>query len=190
MAQGSEPGARYTQLAQENGWVGLCDPTLNFRAPALRELSQLWSRQAESAGHIPRRGDFTPRVLKQCLPHVVKYERVICAQRGKRYRVRVMGTRFAEHMGDLTGKFIDEAIDEQFLPRWYAALDAVLEAGVPLRFLSRADTMNKDFMLGEFFEAPLMDDNGEINLVLAAGIYSPMHSWNEILEQERVRAAA
>jgi hypothetical protein len=93
-------------------------------------------------------------------------------------------------MGDLTGKFLDEAIAPQFLPRWYAALDAVLEARVPLRFLSRSDTMDKKFLLGEFFEAPLLSDSGEADLVLAAGVHSAMRSWNEILEQERARAAA
>lgn len=189
MAEGNAPGARYTRMAQENGWVGICDPTLNFRAPELLELCHQW-RHLKGTGGIPRRTDFTPRVLKNALPHLAIYECVNCPNLGKRYRVRLMGTRFAEVMGDLTGKFVDEAIAPQFLPRWYAALDAVLEARVPLRFLSRSDTTDKKFLLGEFFEAPLLNDSGEARLVLAAGIYSAMQSWNEILEQERARAAA
>ena len=185
----SEPGGRYMQLAQENGWVGICDPKLSFRARELSELHDLW-RQTARASAIPRRCDFTPRVLKSCLPHVAIYERVLCPQKGRRYRVRLMGTRFAQVMGDLTGKFIDEAVPAPFLPRWYAALDAVIEACVPLRFLSRADTVNKSFLLGEFFEAPLLNDNGEAELVLAAAIHTEMQDWDEILAEERERSAA
>jgi len=183
------PGARYMKMAQENGWVGFCDPALAFRSSELLDLSALWHR-AKGAGEIPKRADFTPRALKSCLPHVAIYERVICDKMGMRYRVRLMGTRFADVMGDLTGKFIDEAVAPQFLPRWYAALDAVLEARVPLRFLSRSDTVNKKFLLGEFFEAPLLNDNGEADLVLAAGIHTAMGSWNEIIAQERARNVA
>jgi hypothetical protein len=185
----NKPGARYMKMAQENGWVGFCDPSLAFRAPELLELANQWQQVKGPAG-IPRRADFTPRVLKHCLPHVAIYERAICAKIGTRYRVRVMGTRFAGAMGDLTGKFIDEAIAPQFLPRWYAALDSVLEARVPLRFLSRSDTMDKKFLLGEFFEAPLLNDEGQADLVLAAGFHSPMHSWEDVIAQERARQVA
>ena len=181
------PGAHYTKLAEENGWVGICDSTLAFRAGELSELHDLWRHVG--AGAIPKRADFSPRVLKCCLPNIAIYERVICAQKGKRYRVRLMGTRFAQTMGDLTGKFIDEAVPAEFLPRWYAALDAVLDAMVPLRFLSRADTSNKKYLLGEFFEAPLLDDNGEPNMVLAAAIHTEMQNWDCVLAEERARAA-
>lgn len=185
----NRPGALYSKMAEENGWVGFCDPTLAFRAPELVELAHQWQQVKGSAG-IPKRADFTPRVLKHCLPHVAIYERTICAKMGPRYRVRVMGTRFANAMGDLTGKFIDEAIPPQFLPRWYAALDAVLDARVPLRFLSRSDTMDKKFLLGEFFEAPLLSEDGEADLVLAAGFHTPMRSWEEVIAQERARHVA
>jgi len=183
------PGARYMKMVQENGWVSFCDPQLAFRSSELVELSALW-HQTRGADGIPKRVDFTPRVLKSCLPHVAIYERVACPQKGVRYRVRLMGTRFADVMGDLTGKFLDEAIAPQFLPRWYAALDAVLDALVPLRFLSRSDTTDKKFLLGEFFEAPLLNDTGEPDLVLAAGIHSPMHSWKQVIAEERARNVA
>ena len=60
MAESIAPGARYMQLAQENGWIGLCDPSLAFRAPELHELACQW-RQARGDGVIPRRADFTAR---------------------------------------------------------------------------------------------------------------------------------
>ena len=183
------PGAHYTRLAEANGWVGICDASLSFRTRELADLHALW-QQTSGSGGIPKRADFTARVLKSCLPHVAIYERTICPQKGRRYRVRLMGTRFSLVMGDLTGKFIDEAVPEAFLPRWYAALDAVLDAHVPLRFLSRADTTNKSYLLGEFFEAPLLNDQGIPDIVLAAAFHSEMSDWKTILAEERARQAA
>ena len=51
----------------------------------------------------------SPRLLKSFLRDVAIYERIGEGQ-GRRYRVRLMGTAFAQILGDLTGKFIDEAI--------------------------------------------------------------------------------
>ena len=55
-----------------------------------------------------------------------------------------MGTAFAQILGDLTGKFIDEAVPAEFVPRWHASLDATLATGAPLRFLGREDTKGHD----------------------------------------------
>ncbi len=128
----------------------------------------------------------TPRVLKSQLPHLAIYEKIESAGEGRRYRVRLMGTKFADVMGDMTGKFIDEAVPAEFIPRWYAALDAVTDSLAPLRFLSRSDTSNRQFLYGEFFEAPLLDDDGAPSLVLACGVYSPLTSWDALLAEEGV----
>src|ERR1700743_1355094 len=145
-----EPGAHSNALAAAQGWAGLCDPTLAFRRPELAGMSALW-RQAAGDAPIPKRADMGPRILKGHLPNVVIYERVDDGA-AHRYRVRVMGTQFAQVMGDFTGKFIEAMVPPEFLPRWYAALDSVLDAGMPLRFVSRSDTANKSFLVGEFFE--------------------------------------
>ena len=174
-----EPGARFNELSALHGWAGLCDRTLAFRRPELAAMSALW-RQAAGNAPIPKRADIGPRALKGHLPNVAIYER-IAVDDTHRYRVRLMGTQFAQVMGDLTGKFIDAALPPEFLPRWYAALDSVLEGGVPLRFVSRSDTANKSFLVGEFFEAPLLTEDGTMSLVIAAGIFTPAESWRGLL---------
>jgi hypothetical protein len=186
-----EPGAEYTAQSQAQGWAGFCDPTLAFRRPELATMAALW-RQVAGDAPVPKRADISPRTLKDHLPNVVIYERVI-VEGVRRYRVRLMGSQFAQTMGDLTGKFIDTALPAEFLPRWYAALDAVLDCGLPLRFVSRSDTANKAFLVGEFFEAPLLSDGGSMNLVIAAGIFTPAENWPSFLadvantaEMERV----
>ncbi|HEY5336846.1 MAG TPA: hypothetical protein VIJ85_01475, partial [Rhizomicrobium sp.] len=100
-----------------------------------------------------------------------------------------MGTQFAQVMGDLTGRFLDETIPDPFLPRWNAALDAVLDSGMPLRFVSRSDTANKAFLVGEFFEAPLLAEDGAMNLVFAAGIFTPADNWQNYLAGGRASPA-
>lgn len=174
-----EPGAKYNAMCLAEGWTGLCDRTLAFRRPELAAMNAFW-RQVAGDDPVPKRADISPRALKDHLPHVAIYERVKLENRFS-YRVRLMGTQFAQVMGDLTGKFLDKALPPQFLPRWNAALDAVLDAGTPLRFVSRSDTANKSYLVGEYFEAPLLGDDGSMNLVIAAGIFTAAEDWRNIL---------
>ncbi len=179
----SEPGAHYTALARAEGWAGLCDNTLAFRRPELAGLLALW-REQTGGGAAPYRHRMTPQLLKSHLPHVAIYERVQPVDGARRYRVRLMGTKFSAVMGDFTGKFIDEVVPAPYHARWHAALDAVLEAGAPLRFLSRSDTCGKTYLYGEYLEAPLLGADGAMNMIFAAGIYTPAASWREIAGNE------
>jgi hypothetical protein len=121
----------------------------------------------------------SPRLLKSFLRDVALYERI--GDGGdRRYRVRLMGTSFAQILGDLTGKYLDEAIPETLQPRWYGALDATLATRAPLRFVGREDTNQMTFLTGEFFSAPLTADDGQLNLVLGAARYSGKRPWIEV----------
>jgi hypothetical protein len=126
----------------------------------------------------------SPRLLKSFLRDVAIYERVLEGEM-RRYRVRLMGTAFAQILGDLTGKFIDEAVPAEFVVRWHASLDATLGAAAPLRFLGREDTKGMTFLTGEFFSAPLVADDGRTNLVLAAARYSGKRPWEEVDHEAR-----
>ncbi len=99
-----------------------------------------------------------------------------------------MGTKFADVMGDMTGKFIDEAVPAEFIPRWYAALDAVMATPRAAGAFCRARIRRTGrFLYGEFFEAPLLDDDGAPSLVplrlrrlLTAWLlmrFSPKKAW-------------
>jgi hypothetical protein len=178
-----EPGAEFNAMSLAEGWAGICDPTLAFRRGELATLSALW-RQAAGDAPAPKRSDMKPSLLKFYLPHVVIYERVGSGPT-RRYRVRLMGTQFAQVMGELTGKFLDDELPAPFMPRWNAALDAVLNSAQPLRFISRSDTANKSYLVGEFFEAPLLAEDGAMNLVFAAGFFTPAEGWKQILPRGR-----
>lgn len=171
--------AEYNARAARDGWHSLCDPSLAFNHPDLAKLWELWHSEAGEDG-VPHRRVMSPRLLKSFLRDIAIYEQLIEADGRRRYRVRLMGTAFAQILGDLTGKFLDEAIPAEFLPRWHASLDVTLATGVALRFLGREDTNHMTFLTGEFFSAPLLADDGRKNLVLAAARYSGKRPWEEV----------
>jgi hypothetical protein len=175
--------ADYNRAAREGGWHSLCDATLQFAHPALIKLLQLWRSEAGETG-IPLRRTMSPRLLKTVLRDVALYQR-IGEGAGRRYRIRLMGTAFATVLGDLTGKFVDEAVPAEFVVRWHASLDATLGTRAPLRFVGREDTKGLTFLTGEFFSAPMIGDDGQANLVLAAARYSGERSWAEVEAETR-----
>lgn len=176
---------KYNARACSEGWPSICDAALDFHRVEFRVLIATWRSFATQ--QLPSRKDFTPRSLKSLLRNVAIYERVTNGT--VRYRVRLMGTAFTDVMGDLSGKFLDEAIPEQHLSRWYAALDASIEAGAPLRFVSRADTVDKSYLVGEYFEAPVLTDDGSPSMILAAGMFAPRH-WADVAAAEPMRRMA
>ncbi len=170
--------AEYNRAAKAGGWHSLCDVTLKFLHPDLIKLRDLWKSEAGDAG-IPLRRTMSPRLLKSFLRDIALYERIGDGE-ARRYRVRLMGTSFAQILGDLTGKLLDETLPADMLPRWYGALDATLGARAPLRFLGREDTNQMTFLTGEFFSAPLAADDGQVNLVLGAARYSGKRPWEDV----------
>ena len=180
--------AQYNELAAQLHWPSLCDASARFTHPDLRRLLGVWRKQARQDG-IPFRGDLTPRLLKSFLGDIVLYERV--AERGgrPRWRVRLTGASFAQIMGDLTGKFIDEVVPAEFQPRWTAALDITLQHRAPLRFLSRADTSAMHFLHGEYFSAPLKAADGSTSLVLGAGRFAGGRPWQDVEAEARLALA-
>jgi hypothetical protein len=178
--------ADFNAAAKREAWHSICDSTLQFAHPELVNLLDLWRSNAGESG-IPLRRVMSARMLKSVLRDIAIYERIAPLEGARRYRVRLMGTGFAHIVGDLTGRFIDEAIAAEFVPRWHAALDATLGANAPLRFVGREDTNNMTFLTGEFFSAPLTADDGRVNLVLGSARYSGKHPW-PIVERENRKA--
>jgi hypothetical protein len=176
----AEASEKFNARARAEGWASFCDPCLGFHRMEFRLLVATW-RDLNEHEHLPCRKDLTPRRFKSLLRNIVVYERV--ANGSVHYRVRVMGTAFSDIMGDMTGQFLEDVVPAEHMPRWQAALDTALEAGAPLRFVARADTPCKSFLVGEYFEAPLLDDDGCPSMVLAAGHFAPRH-WADVMERQ------
>jgi hypothetical protein len=180
----SAGAADYNEKAKTNNWAVLCDASVTFNHPDLRRLLGVWRKQANRRS-LPVRRDLTPRLLKSFHKDIALYERVAAMGGARRWRVLQMGASFAQIVGDMTGKFLDEAIQAEFLPRWHAALDATLGQGAPLRFLTRADTWQMPFLIGEYFAAPLIADDGSASLILGAGRFTGGRSWPAVEAEAR-----
>ena len=170
---------KYNARACAEGWPSQCDAALDFHRVEFRVLIATWRSFATS--HLPSWKDFTPRSLKALQRNVAIYERV--ANGHTRYRVRVMGTAFSDVMGDLNGKFLDEVMPAEYSSSWHAALDAAIEGGAPLRFVTRAGTFGQPVLVGEFFEAPILTDEGLPSMILSAGLFAPRH-WADVAARE------
>lgn len=163
---------RYNALARGRGWRSTCYQGRDFANPNLVELLALWSGLAADE-EVPRRRDFTPQRLRKHLSSIAIYERLTDERGGERFRVRVMGASFCAILGNLNGRYFDEAVPPQHLERWMAAPRAAIEARAPLRFVSRSEIVDKEFITGEYLLAPLIGDGEIADSVLAAGSFGP-----------------
>ncbi len=109
------------------------------------------------------------------MPYLAIYERIDTSP--VRYRVRLMGTRFAQTFGDLTGKIVDDVIPAARVKRFHAAPETVLAAGAPLRFVSSMDVVDKHFYVAEYLMVPLSGDDGHPDMVLSRAHFSVATSW-------------
>jgi hypothetical protein len=172
--------------AKRYRWPMICDPFCRFTYSKHDELLALW-RSLPSESGIPYRRDMTARLLKPYLNSVAIYERVETPGGEVRYRVRLMGSKIVQVFGELTGKFLDEAVPEDFVARWHALPDVTLGTGGPVRLLIRSDTFNKAHMVAEYLCVPLRADDGAAKLVLYAGHYEGQRRWTEVEAEERER---
>jgi hypothetical protein len=175
----------YNALAALNSWPVYCDATLAFDHPELaRLLATLEAVRGDR--RMPERADLTARVMKDHLAHMTIYERIA----GARWRVRLMGTRFAGAFGDLTGKIIDEDIPASRVARFEATLDLALRSDGPLRFLAQADVVGKAFLVAEYLVTPLADDAGDPAMVLSRAHFATATDWKSYLASAMSRIAA
>ncbi|HEX3810274.1 MAG TPA: PAS domain-containing protein [Rhizomicrobium sp.] len=169
----------YNAQAAERGWPSYCDATLAFDSAELVDMLEIW-RAAAGTRAMPLRSDLTARLLKSHMPHIAIYERIKSEASRTRYRVRLMGTAFAQVYGDLSGKIVDDVVPAAMVPRFHYANNEVLDARLPLRFVSRVDMQNKSYFVAEYAMLPLMDDEGTPAMVLSRAHFATTRSWNDV----------
>jgi hypothetical protein len=158
--------------ARAEGWPFRCDATLDFGRRELNALRDLWRARATGKA-APSRADFDARSLKPYLRHIMIIERVYVAPDRWRYRTRLAGTAVTEIIGDPTGKFLDQQLPPELLPRWTSVYDAVLDGAEPLRLVADFELPQLCFLRGEILIAPLADRNGRLTLVFGCIYFAP-----------------
>lgn len=174
--------AAFNAAAARGAWPVVCDETCSFDHPLLGDLYKLW--QSEAAASTPARTAMTARKLLPFMRNIAIYERIGEGMQ-RRYRVRLMGSGIVQYYGELTGKYFEEAVPEQYRDRWYAVSDLPLQSKKPVRLLLRADTFDKSHLVAEYFCAPLVSDSGLTKFVLLGMIFDGKRQWPEAEAEAR-----
>lgn len=174
------------ELARRHDWFVEGDPECRFLFAELNELDAIWRSKSGASG-IPFRREMTLRLLHPFSKMMVQHERVDGVAGTRRYRVRLVGSHAAQVIGEVSGKFYDEFLPGKYVAMWNAMSDAVLALGAPLRLLIRADELDKSFLFGEFFGAPLMAEDGAVNLILSVGHFTADLRWEDVATKPRGR---
>ena len=165
MSDRNDPVASLNKLAQEKSWPMRFAYALEFENPNLASLLRLWESNAGRS--IPRRSQFTARALKPYLPNLSIVERESTGERAT-YRFRLIGTELARLFGDRTGEVLEQALPAPFIERWAAGYDTVLAARRPVRVVTQFELPQVSYLDGEGFHAPLLNDAGELGVILSA----------------------
>ncbi len=160
--------ATFNEWAKKRDWPALCDADLVFESPALIDLLAIWRMQAGREA-IPQRDRLSARVLKAHLAQIAIFERA--SAEPLRYRVRLMGTKLAQMLGDMQGKCLEDVTAPETAERWHAVLELVLAEKRPLRFFNRVAYIGREHLQAESFGAPLAESGGAIPMVLVGAVF-------------------
>lgn len=181
----ASPGEIYNAQARVLGWAGFCDPTLKFDWPRFAELTQAW-HELRGSHALPNRDMMTARRLKDLLPDIAFYERFTGPDGHWRHRVRLEGMHFVRIYGSHTGQVVQDYLAPEHANRFCLGLNTTLAAMVPLRFLARTDSADKNFVSAEFCTLPLADKDGHAAIVLVCAHFSAL-PWESYFEEAMER---
>jgi len=173
LAQALPEVEEFNARAAREQWHTHCDEKLIFDSPKLAQLRDIWN-MVRGARQMPRREDFTARILGRHLQNLTFVERVE-ENDGCRYRFRMFGSGLARFIGDSTGKFLDEVVPPHFADSWFATYDLAIDTRKPLRFVSRFRAAELEHVMAECLVAPLAGDGKPWGLLVSV-VYSPVVS--------------
>ena len=165
------PAEEFNARSVRERWAAFCDDKLVFESPKLAQLRDIW-RSVRGERDMPRREDFTARILGKHLKQLTFVERV---EEGgmRRYRFRLFGSTLARYIGDSTGKYLEEVVPEKYIASWLATYDLVIDTRKPHRFVARFRAEHLEHVAAETLVAPLAGDAGKPWGLMVSVIYSP-----------------
>lgn len=126
---------------------------------------------------MPSKAELSPRDLKKFLSDIVICHRVV--KNPSSWIWRLVGTKVATVLGDVTGKTFDQTAPSGRATHWIESCDLVLDGGQPLRFLGRVRIKGREYLNAENFFVPLADDEGRPTFVMGMCRYFPRRADNE-----------
>jgi hypothetical protein len=172
----------FNRFAVQTDAPGRCDVTLAFERPELVQAVSVW-RDSAAGRDMPLRRDMNAHTLKPFLPNVVIVD-VVDGDAARRYQIRLIGTTVSRVLGDLTGKFLDEAVVSPYRERWCAAVDTAVNAGCPIRLSGRLEYGGQDYIAMDIMLAPIgeRDDRPEAVLAVIYPKYSARHVFEPMVK--------
>lgn len=166
------PVEAFNTRARSENWPVVCCAPPHFESDALADIAAIWDFvRGDSA--LPVRADFTARALGRHMSCLTFIDLVWQpAAMTPRYRMGFFGSRLSVYAGDLTGKFVDEAVEAELIPTWYAEFAVVAALRAPARFVSRVRAFRLEFAKAETLLAPLADRDGAVGGFLLAAAFS------------------
>ena len=157
-------------LAKRNGWPLIADPHLRFLTPQLKTVLALW-HAIRGLRTLPARSKLTMRDLKTALPNLAFLDIVRDGAR-QRFKVRLAGGALDHFLdGPTTGRFIDEAIPDEFAQKWSALWQVAIDAQQPMRVVARVELPNRRFYVSEALNAPLAEDGQTPDIMMIASYF-------------------
>ncbi|HEY2445211.1 MAG TPA: PAS domain-containing protein [Rhizomicrobium sp.] len=157
-----------TRLDPEAGLAPITvDWELGFQEPSTIRALAYWRSLCN--GHaMPSRRDLSPRDMRGFLSHVNLVDVVPGTGNVIDYIVSLQGTHARDVFGHLAGRRLREMFPATLEQRWRNSFDLPRVAAAPVRLLTRASTVGKDWLVCEALLAPLGDRSGAVHALFWA----------------------
>ena len=134
----------------------------------LLRLRDYWET-ARGDRPMPARRDLDPVEIPRLLSNLLLIEVHHDGPDGApRFRYRLIGTAITRLVGrEATGRWIDESLYGERLPRVLAAYRRVVETRAPLALRRQAEIIAQDWIFGEFLLLPLGETDDRVDMILA-----------------------
>lgn len=169
MSDATRNGLRGDAPAQRSAWPVICDRSLAFVTPQLKQTVDVWRAKAGKR-IMPARGDLTIKDLKFTLPNLA-FLSIVREPARVRFKVRLMGSDLDANVLPATGQFVDEAVPAQFAEKWASLWLPAIETRTPLRCVGRQEFRERRCFLSETLFAPLADDGETPDVLMIASYY-------------------
>ncbi len=137
----------------------------------LQAMYHYWLKQRGDC-LMPARRNIQPQDIVALLPHIF----LVDVMPAGRYRFRLVGTHIVEHIGDVTGQYLDEAASGAFYQRAKQNFDTVALRPALHFLVSELHWRERHWTIYRRLLMPLSDDGLAVNMLIAAAFYEPRAS--------------
>lgn len=134
----------------------------------LQAMYSYWLQQRGDCA-MPARRNIVPQDIPALLPHIF----LVDVMPAGRYRFRLVGTHIVEHIGDVTGKYLDEAASGEHYERAKRNFDTVSQQPAIHYLVSELYWRERSWTIYRRLLMPLSDDGLTVNMMMAAAFYEP-----------------